>query len=425
MKKRSLVFLFLAIIAGVVTLFAFRVFQSDSDAPALLSEGESKAPEALEGEKPVAEPTPTPTPTLTPTPTPTPTPTLTPTPTPTPMVPKKATLVFTGDILSHGPVIQKADYNTDSYGTYDYIPMFAQVRPLLEEADLAICHLETPVSSDNLSLSGYPDFNAPQELPGNLKEVGYDGCSIASNHSMDKGVSGVRSTIAQLENADLVWAGMARSAEEQKTPALYTPNGILIGHMSYTYGLNGYVPANEPYLVNVIDEEQILSEAARMRSVGVDFIILSVQWGNEYQVNPSEAQESLAESLLSSPNIDLIVGSHVHVVQPIGIFNNKYVIYGLGNFLSNQSVNCCPAASQNGVMIYVDIIGTDLEGYRAENLTFEPTRVDRSDYTIVPLSRAVNDVQVGPNLRSFYQEVIEETSSVLNQLGGDYQIKKD
>ena len=418
MKKKSLVFLFFAIISGVATLFVFQFLQSDPDAPMLMSENESKPTEAVEGETPVSEPT------STPTPTPTPNPTPTPTPTPTP--PKKATLVFTGDILSHGPVIQRADYNTGSFGTHDYTPMFAQVKPLLEEADLAICHLETPVSSDNLSLSGYPIFNAPQELPENLKEVGYDGCSTASNHSMDKGPSGVRSTITQLEKADLVWAGMARSAEEQQTPALYTTNGILIGHMSYTYGLNGFVlPADEPYLVNVIDEDQILSEAARMRSAGVDFIILSVQWGNEYQVNPSEAQSNLAESLLNSPNIDLIVGSHVHVIQPVGVFNDKYVIYGLGNFLSNQSANCCPAASQNGVMIYVDVVGTDLEGYKVESLTFEPTRVDRSDFTIVPLSRVVEDEQISSNLRSFYQDVIDETSNVLNQLGGNYKIKKE
>ena len=414
-----------ALTVGVATLFAlfaFQIFQSDSGVPTLIPEKEDESREVAETNEKITDAIPSPTPAeiLQPETTPTPA------PTPTPMLPKKATLVFSGDILSHGPVIQRAAYNTDTFGTHDYTPMFAQVRPLLEEADLAICHLETPVSSDNQSLSGYPIFNAPQELPGDLKEVGYDGCSTASNHSMDKGANGVRSTIVQLENAGLVWAGMARSAEEKKTPALYSPNGILIGHMSYTYGLNGFVlPADEPYLVNVIDEEKILSEAARMRSIGVDFIILSIQWGNEYQVNPSEAQENLAESLLNSPNIDLIVGSHVHVVQPIGTFNNKYVIYGLGNFLSNQSANCCPAASQNGVMIFVDIVGTDSEGYKAENLTFEPTRVDRSDYTIVPLSRVVNDEEVGPNLRSFYQEVIDETSNVLNQLGGNYQIKKD
>ncbi len=74
-------------------------------------------------------------------------------------------------------------------------------------------------------------------------------------------------------------------------------------------------------------------------------------------------------------------------------------------------------------MIYVDIVGTEIDGYKVESLTFEPTRVDRSDYTIVPLSRAVNNEQTGPNLRTFYQEVIDETSNVLNSLGGNYQIK--
>ena len=195
--------------------------------------------------------------------------------------------------------------------------------------------------------------------------------------------------------------------------------------MSYTYGLNGFVlPSGEPYLVNVIDEDKILDEARRMRSAGVDFVILSVQWGNEYQVNPSAAQKELAESLLGSSSIDLIVGSHVHVVQPIGKFNEKYVIYGLGNFLSNQSANCCPAASQNGVMVFVDIIGTEEDGFQVQNLTFEPTRVDRSDYTIVPLSRAVRNEDLDQALRSFYQEVIDDTSSVINQLGGNYQIRE-
>jgi poly-gamma-glutamate synthesis protein (capsule biosynthesis protein) len=314
--------------------------------------------------------------------------------------------------------------NGDSSTPYDYTPMFAQVRNLLGQADLAICHLETPVSSDNLSLSGYPIFNAPRELPADLRTVGYDGCSTASNHSMDKGSDGVRSTIDQLEQAGVKWAGMSRNAGEQATPTVYIRNGILIGHLSYTYGLNGFVlPSDQPYLVNVIDAEAILDEASRMRAVGVDFVVLSVQWGNEYQVNPSSAQEELAELLLSSPAIDLIVGSHVHVVQPVGMVNGKYVIYGLGNFVSNQSVNCCPAASQNGVMVYVDISGTSQDGYKADNVSFVPTRVDRSDYTIVPLSIAVTGEKLDLSLKSLYLDVIESTTKVINQLGGNYQIR--
>ena len=423
MNKKSMVVLSFVVVAFLLLLVLSEVFQDGNNDVALVSaesENPVESPEVveseLEEEEPKKESTPEPTPTVVPTPEVT--------PTPTPSGPQKATLVFTGDILSHGPVIQRASLNGSASAAHDYTPMFSQVRSLLEQADLAICHLETPVSSDNLSLSGYPIFNAPQELPADLKTVGYDGCSTASNHSMDKGANGVRSTITQLQNAGLVWAGMARSAYEQKLPALYYPNGILIGHMSYTYGLNGFVlPSGEPYLVNVIDEEKILAEAVRMRSVGVDFVILSIQWGNEYQVNPSEAQKELAESLLGSPSIDLIVGSHVHVVQPIGKFNNKYVVYGLGNFLSNQSVNCCPAASQNGVMVFVDIVGTEEEGFKVENLTFEPTRVDRSDYTIIPLSLAVEDEGTDEALRNFYQGVVDDTSTVINQLGGDYKIR--
>ncbi len=417
MTKQRLITILVAFVTAVVVLVALQVFESTTN---LVLDEEVRPTEMPQEVEQVQRPTPKSTPEIAPSPTPSPT------PAPTPVLPQKATLVFTGDILSHGPVIQRASYNGSAGVAHDYTPMFADVQPLLEEADLAICHLETPVSSDNTALSGYPIFNAPQELPNNLKEVGYDGCSTASNHSMDKGAKGVKSTITQLQNANLGWAGMARTSEEQKTPSLYSPNGILIGHMSYTYSLNGFVlPKDEPYLVNVIDEETILNEAARMRSLGVDFVILSIQWGNEYQVSPSEAQKKLAESLLASPDIDLIVGSHVHVVQPIGTFNDKYVIYGLGNFLSNQSANCCPAASQNGVMIFADIIGTDKEGFRVESLTFEPTRVDRSDYTVIPLSRAVNNEETDQALRNFYQGVIDETASVLNQLGGSYEVKEE
>ena len=429
MKKQS-------VIASVLTLFTIlllvvliQVFRGDNSSSNLIPPEQEDSVTALEEKEleivdttPIEKPTPNPTPTAVPIPEETPTPKVT--PTPTPPQSQRTSLVFTGDILSHGPVIQRASINAGTSNVHDYIPMFSQVRPLLEQVDLAICHLETPVSSDNLFLSGYPIFNAPRELPSNLKTVGYDGCSTASNHSMDKGSNGVWSTVTQLQEAGLVWSGMSRSLSEQKTPALYGSNGILIGHMSYTYGLNGFVlPKDEPYLVNVIDEEAILDEASRMRSAGVDFVVLSIQWGNEYQVDPSDSQKELAEKLLNSDSIDLIVGSHVHVVQPIEKINDKYVVYGLGNFLSNQSANCCPAASQNGVMVFVDIVGSNQEGYAVENLTFVPTRVDRSDYTIIPLSIAISDDGIDQSLRNFYEAVIEETSTVINKLGGNYEIR--
>ena len=429
MKKKSVIALSLPLFVILLLVVLIQVFRSGNNSSNLAPTESRDSVAAPDEERleiveptPIEKATPNPSPTVIPTPEETATPKVT--PTPTPSGPQRASLVFTGDILSHGPVIQRASINAGASSAHDYTPMFSQVSPLLEQADLAICHLETPVSSDNLSLSGYPIFNAPRELPSNLKTVGYDGCSTASNHSMDKGSNGVRSTVAQLQDAGLVWSGISRSSSEQRTPALYGSNGILIGHMSYTYGLNGFVlPKDEPYLVNVIDEGAILDEASRMRSIGVNFVVLSVQWGNEYQVDPSDSQKELAEKLLKSDAIDLIIGSHVHVVQPIEKINEKYVVYGLGNFLSNQSANCCPAASQNGVMVFVDIVGTDQEGFAVENLTFVPTRVDRSDYTIIPLPLAIGDDGIGQSLRSFYEAVIEETSTVINKLGGNYEIR--
>ena len=131
--------------------------------------------------------------------------------------------------------------------------MFSKVNELIQGADLAICHLETPISPDNKELSGYPIFNAPKELANDLASVGYNGCSTASNHSLDKGPAGVFATLDKLEAAGLKWAGMARNMQEKQIPTFYLANEIVIAHLSYTYGLNGFrIPSKLPFLVDVI-----------------------------------------------------------------------------------------------------------------------------------------------------------------------------
>lgn len=347
----------------------------------------------------------------------------TPEPTPTPEGPTTVTMVFSGEVLSHGSVIRQAAADATDELPYNYVPMFSQVAPLLEAVDFAVCHVETPVSSDNVSLTGFPVFNAPKEMPAGLKAAGYDGCSTASNHSLDKGPAGVVSTLDQMEAAGLPQAGMARSAEEAEMPTLYQVGDVKVGHLSYTYGLNGFVlPADQPYLVNVTDADTILAEAAAAKAAGANFVVLSIQWGNEYQVEPSEFQVDLATTFLDSPDIDLIMGAHVHVVQPADKINDKWVVYGLGNFLSNQSAECCPAASQNGIMAFVEITGTEVDGFAVSDLSFLPTRVDRSDYTIVPLPLAVEDPELDPGVKSLYEDVIASTADVVNRRGAGLEI---
>lgn len=337
-------------------------------------------------------------------------------------------MVFTGDVLSHGAVNWQALANGSDDLAYDYRPMFDQVRTSLHDADLAVCHLESPLSPDNRDLSGYPLFNVPGDLAVSLADVGYDGCSTASNHSLDRGVDGIKATLGLLEDAGLGHAGMARTASEAETPTLYEIRGITIGHLSYTYGLNGLtLPPDHLWAVHVIDADAIEAEAAAAVNAGADFVVVSIQWGVEYVSTPIAPQRRLAERLLSSDDIDLIVGSHAHVVQPIGHVGGKFVIYGLGNFLTNQSpLSCrsCPAATADGVIVGVDLARNADGQIEVSGLSAVPTWVDRRTFTIVDVADRLAD-DIGPNTRAHFQRSWNRTVRVLRALDASIEVKGD
>jgi len=381
------------------------------------SQAERAVAQQAQQVEPVAAPTAVAAPTLVPTPlSPTPL-TIPPTPTPLPIMTR--TMVFTGDVLSHTPVIGQAlRYGNDSDLSYDYRPMFARLAPRLQRSDLAICVLETPVSSDNIGLDGYPTFEAPRELPDALVHAGYDGCSTASNHSMDRGPSGVVVTLDQMDRVGLGHAGMARSASEAASPRIYDLDGLAVAHLSYSYSLNGFrLPEDEPWLVNLNDVDAIIAEAERARQSGADIVVLSIQWGNEYQREPSDEQLSLAQALTGSGSIDVIMGNHVHVVQPVTTMNGVPVVYGLGNSLSNQSDNCCRTGTQDGVLVEATVQGNSAIGFRVTALAFAPTWVDRSDYTVIDLLTALEDPDLDPGVRAIYQASLDRTTEAVHSLG--------
>jgi len=225
------------------------------------------------------------------------------------------------------------------------------VRGQLSRADLAVCHVETPLSADDTHISGYPVFNTPHELVDAIRATGWESCSTASNHSIDHGETGVRATLDWLDKVGVAHAGTARSAQEAQRVEMHTVNGVRVGLLAYTYGTNGVpVPAAKPWLVNVVNVPKILADAHAARKAGAQFVAVSMHWGQENQTAPTALQRSQAAALLASPDVDLIIGDHVHVVQPIERIGSKYVIYGLGNFLSNQTAACCPAKSQDGII---------------------------------------------------------------------------
>ena len=339
-------------------------------------------------------------------------------PTPTPLPIATRTLLFSGDVLSHEPVIAAAgQYGDGGEWPYDYRPMFADVAARVSRADLAICVLETPVSADNTGLAGYPTFNAPRELPDALLDAGYDGCSTASNHSMDRGPAGIVTTLDEMDRVGLGHAGMARTADESEQPRIYDLDGVRVAHLSFTYGLNGFVlPADQPYLVDVNDFNAIIAKAERARAAGADLVVLSIQWGNEYQRSPSDEQLVLADRLTSSGALDVIIGNHVHVVQPAAVVNDVPVVYGLGNSLSNQSDDCCRTGTQDGVMFEVTVAGNAGSGYEVTGLAFAPTWVDRSTYTIIDLIAALEDPALDPSVRSVYEASFNRTVEAVHSL---------
>lgn len=335
---------------------------------------------ASPSETPSSEPSPTPS--APPTPSASPTPSATPTPTPTPAPPRTATIAFTGDLLPHQPVMNAAAANAAE--GWDFRPMFDEVRPILAGVDLAICHLESPISPDDRDLGTFPVFNAPRALVAAAVDAGYDGCSTASNHSFDRRVAGVHSTLDVFDAMGLRQAGTARTAEEDVAPVLYEVNGITIGHVAATYSLNGFVlPADQPWLVDLIDPAEVIREAGLARAAGAEFVVVSLHWGNEYQHVPSVQQEQWLAEILPSDEVDLVIGHHAHVVQPIDRVGDEWVVFGLGNFLSNQSGDCCTVATQDGMIATVTLREDEAGGIAVAGIVATPTWVDRADGYVI------------------------------------------
>lgn len=331
-------------------------------------------------------------------------------------------MAFTGDAMAHEAVIRSGRRFGEAVGApYDFAPIWQLAASVLSTADLAMCHLETTVAPDGAPPTGYPRFRAPYEYVGALAQAGFDTCSTASNHSIDYGVDGVVSTIEALELAGLGWAGTARSAEEGTGASVYVAAGVQVAHLSATYGVNGLrIPEDQPWLVDLIDVPRLLEEAAGARAAGADIVVVSLHCCSEYRVEPTDAQVAMAQQLLGSPDIDLVVGHHAHVVQPIERFGDKWAVYGLGNILSNMyESKCCPAASQDGVIVEVEFVEAASGVFSAARVEYTPTWVDRAHgHVVTPVVSALADPELDGSRRAALEASMARTVSAINGRGG-------
>ena len=345
--------------------------------------------------------------------------------------PRRFTIAAAGDILPHTAVIERAAaYGEASGHEYDFRPMFAEVEPVLAGADLAVCHLEVPLSADNADVYGGGDrrtpgdaplFHAPWQLADGIAAAGFDACSTAHNHSLDAGADGVTTTLDALEAAGVGAAGTARTAEEAAEPVIYDVNEVAVAHLSATYGLNNVpMPQDQPWLVDVIDVDTIVADAEAARAAGAEFVLVSLHHGVEYQVEPSDAQRSRADALLANDAIDAIVGHHAHVVQPIDRRHGKVVAYGLGNFLSNQHPDLTGPRTVDGVIVLVEVVEADgAGGFVVDAVSFVPTWVDRTTHVIVDVGAALADDTLDERRRAELEASWDRTVEAITGEGAE------
>lgn len=247
-----------------------------------------------------------------------------------------------GDIMCHNSQYKDA-YNGS---TYDFSYVFDDIKNYISSADIAVGNLETTFAGKERGYSNYPRFNSPEQLAYNLKDMGIDVLCTANNHSMDTNYSGVVSTLDFLDDAGISHMGTSRTAEEQNQILVKDVNGIKIAFLAFTYGTNGIpVPSANSYCVNLIDKDLILKQLELAKAQEPDLICVNMHWGLEYQNVQNSDQEDWADFLFEN-GVDVILGSHPHVLQPMekrtvtledGTTKNCFVIYSLGNFISGQT----------------------------------------------------------------------------------------
>jgi poly-gamma-glutamate synthesis protein (capsule biosynthesis protein) len=330
------------------------------------------------------------------------------------------TVLGSGDVLIHPQVWQQAHADAVAEGRpgYDFGPIFAGIATVTRRVDLATCEMETPLAPPQGPFAGYPDFEAPPQVLTALKDIGYDSCTTASNHSLDGGYAGVKRTLDELDAAGLKHTGSARSASEASKPLIITmPNGVRVAQLAYAYGFNGNtVPADQPWLANEIDVPKILAAAREARRDGADIVIVSMHWGIEYDHLATALQRQQAAELLASPDVDAILGDHAHVIQPMQRVNGKWVIYCMGNQIARHAQPI--DANREGVMPIFTFTQTAPHRFRITHVEAVPIWVQiRPKIRLIDLTTALNDPRTPPADRAVYRHAYEQIRHYLDAYG--------
>ena len=335
-------------------------------------------------------------------------------------------ILSVGDIMFHMPQI-KAAYIGD--GKYDFRDAFANVKEHISSADIAIANFETVTAGNDKTFSGFPQFNSPKESLFALKDTGFDILSTANNHCLDGGKDGILNTLKTIEEYGLKSAGTYK--DENKELLIEEKNGVKLGFLSYTYGLNGlnaYLSEEElNYMINLIDEEKIKADIEKIKKEA-DIVAVSIHWGEEYQREPNEFQVNLGHKMVDG-GANIVFGSHPHVLQKSEIINkdgkDSFIIYSMGNFFSNQRKDTMGNSyTEDGVMVEIDVEKNITNNETTiKNIEFLPTWVDKYNeagkdrYRIIPTKDVIDgklEINFSESIKNRIKKSQEDSLQTLN-----------
>ena len=287
-------------------------------------------------------------------------------------------VITAGDNLIHSSLYNEAHRNAN-YDGYDFSPMYELLKPIVSNYDIEYYNQETILGGSEIGLSDYPTFNSPYEVGDTMIDLGFNLVSLATNHTIDSGSKAVLNSREYWNSKENVLAVGSYSSEEERNKVdIRESNGITYTMLNYTYGTNGIkVPEEKEYLVNVwptdLDindpekdteyqdyKKTVLEDIKRVRDK-VDVLFVAMHWGVEYTHEPTEYEKDMAK-FLADNGVDVIIGTHPHVIQPVTWIDNTLVIYSLGNLISAQYQNqstCTDYKCTTGLMTSFKITKTE------------------------------------------------------------------
>ena len=341
------------------------------------------------------------------------------------------TLTSLGDTLCHNTQYWDA-YNSKT-DEYDFSYVYEDIKNYTLSSDITIGSLETTFAGKEKGYSNYPTFNTPDSLATALKDIGVDVVSLAGNHALDYGYTGLCRTIDVFNNIGLSHLGTYKTAEDQEKILIKDVKGVKIAFINYTYGTNGIpLPSGKDFCVNLIDKDFIKKQINQAKEQNVDMIVACMHWGTEYRTTANSEQKDLANFLFEN-GVDVILGNHPHVLEPMekktitlqdGTTKDVFVVYALGNFTADQR----DEITRDSAILNLTITKNSDGKISIDKVNYVPiymyknTNISTHKFKILDIEKTIKDYEEGKNTSinsTVYNNLKKQLEKIKSILGDE------